>query len=111
MKLDRNPPHGGVFLEWVMGTYQIGMHHLLVFHAPIWFGVSGQSDHSIYHNEWCHYGNPLPYRWLYHWPITLAPSVYPGGMVHFLIDLLVYITLAIDSISATMLPQYIPAPA
>ena len=83
MKLDRNPPQGGVFLEWVMGTYQIGMHHLLAFHAPIWFGVSGRSDHSIYHNEWCHYG----YLLLYRWPITLAPSVYPGAMVHFLVGL------------------------
>ena len=51
--------------------------------------VSGQSDHSIYHNDWCHYGNPLTYRW----PITLAPSVYPDAMVHFLVDILVYITL------------------
>ena len=25
MKLDRNPPQVGVFLEWVMGTYQIGI--------------------------------------------------------------------------------------
>ena len=91
MKLERNPPQGGVFLELVMCTYQIGMHHLLAFHASIWFGVSGQSDHSIYHNEWCHYGNPLTYCWV----ITLAPSVYPGAMVHFLIDLLVYITLEI----------------
>ena len=76
MKLDRNSPQYGYLPD-------IGMHHLLAFHAPIWFGVSGESDHSIYHNEWCHYGNPLPYHWL----ITLAPSVYPGAMVHFLVGL------------------------